>query len=314
MAEDILGIHSLGGLTRIDSIFDLFENEMMTAPNPNGGFIKGIPTGFPSLDKIMNGWKKGCVTIIAGYAGVGKTTLALNFVHNAILNQGNPVPTLYISLGSSEIQVVKRLFSIHLEKDSRVTSCDPNDEDAKLKAFEESRNELLSAPFYIDANPRLEYDKVRKVIMEAMADHPIGLVVVDYINIMQPPVIYQGIREQEISAISRELKQVARELEIPIIAVATLKRAPKDTHSRPKLSDLKESNALEYDADEIILFSDSIYNGLSDDPDEWNRGLLSLAKNRYGFIEDIDVYYDRNKGIIHEREIETMEFGNNTDF
>lgn len=303
MAEDILGIHSLGGLTRLDSVFEIFETEMLEASSSCGGFIKGIPTGFPSLDTAINGWKKGCVSILAGYAGVGKTTLALNFVHNVIFNEEHPIPTLYISLGSTEVQIIKRLFSIHLSKDHLLTSIDKEDKDARSKTFEQSREDFLSAPFYIDANPRLEYDKVRKTISEIMVDHPIGLVVIDYINIMQPPAVYQGMREQEISAISRELKHVARELEVPILAIATLKRPHKDTHSRPKLSDLKESNALEYDADEIMFLSENTYYGLSEDPDDCNKARLVLEKNRHGYTTDIDLQYDRINGLIREREI-----------
>ncbi len=142
-----------------------------------------------------------------------------------------------------------------------------------------------------------------------MQENGIALVIVDYINIMQPPAVYQGMREQEISAISRELKYVARELNIPVIALAELNRhAYSRTHSSyssPRLEDLKESSALEYDAD-IILFLCDQSQGLSESYlDDYK---IRLAKNRRGPTTDIDIRYNRSSGKMTEIESIPLEF------
>ena len=154
-----------------------------------------------------------------------------------------------------------------------------------------------------------EYNKLSKKIQEAMQENDIALVIVDNINIMQPPAIYQGMREQEISAISRELKFVARELNIPIIALAELNRQSRgrsySSYSSPRLEDLKESGALEYDSDVILFLCDET-EGLSEDFLERYR--IRLAKNRRGRTTDIDIKYNRTTGKMREIESIPLEF------
>ena len=146
------------------------------------------------------------------------------------------------------------------------------------------------------------------VIQEAMQENEIALIIVDNINIMQPPAIYQGMREQEISAISRELKFVARELNIPIIALAELNRQSRgrsySSYSSPRLEDLKESGALEYDSDAILFLCDET-EGLSEDFLERYR--IRLAKNRRGRTTDVDIKYNRTTGKMTEVVHEVME-------
>ena len=168
--------------------------------------------------------------------------------------------------------------------------------------------DLKDSPIFIDDTPRIEYNKLSKKIQEAMQENDIALVIVDNINIMQPPAVYQGMREQEISAISRELKFVARELNIPIIALAELNRSHRShsysSNPAPRLEDLKESSALEYDADTILFLCDET-EGLSEDLLEHYR--IRLAKNRRGHTTDVEIRYNRTTGKMKAVEYETLD-------
>lgn len=169
-----------------------------------------------------------------------------------------------------------------------------NIEDYEWMDIEEAARNM-EGKLFIEDNPRLEYDRLRKNIINKEVDHNVdfGLIIIDSINRIEPPFCYRGNAEQEISAISRELKSVSKELNKPIIAIAPANRQYKqrgDYYTRLTLSDLKDSSSLEYDSDEVILINPK--QAL----DDWDRYELSLAKNRYGFTGSVEVRFDSLTG------------------
>lgn len=265
-----------------------------------------IPTGYKELDDLIcGGWQKGDMIVVGGFPSTGKTSLALNFALYAA-DQGYPV--VFFTLHTASHLLVQRLFSIHAKEPLRFDS----KEQYVCHRINEIGHELSSIPFYMDDSPRLEYDRLRGKILETLESVRDALVVIDYINIMQPPAVYQGMREQEMSAISREIKITARELNIPIIAVAELnpsKNRRGYVSSCPSLADLRESNSLEYDADIIILTEvDSPFIGCIDDNYNPNGLKLHVAKNRRGVAQVLDARFNRDCGFIEVLPPPEMEY------
>ena len=293
------------GLQKMDSVIDEVLNNYVERCETDAG-TGGITSGFKELDDCTDGWMPGDMIILASFAGIGLTSLALNLAVNA--HNAHHIPILYFSMGQSAKQLTQRLLTIAADIPTHAISRGEPLSEAELAHFEEVCRDLKESPIFIDDTPRIEYNKLSKKIQEAMQENEIALVIVDNINIMQPPAIYQGMREQEISAISRELKFIARELNIPIIALAELNRQSRgrsySPYTSPRLEDLKESGALEYDSDAILFLCDDT-EGLSEDFLERYR--IRLAKNRRGRTTDIDIKYNRTTGIMKEVVHEVIE-------
>lgn len=303
------------GLQKMDSVIgEVLDNYVERCETDAG--TGGITSGFKELDDYTDGWMPGDMIILSSFAGSGLTTFALNLAVNA--HNAHHIPILYFTMGQSAKQITQRMLTIAADLPTRAISRGEELSADELEHLEEVCRDLKEAPIFFDDTPRIEYNKLSKKIQEAMQENDIALVIVDYINIMQPPAIYQGMREQEISAISRELKFVARELNIPIIALAELNRhaygRTHSSYSNPRLEDLKESSALEYDAD-IILFLCDQSQGLSESYLEDYK--IRLAKNRRGQTWDIDIHYDRATGkmteVVHETIESSMTFGEDPD-
>ena len=303
------------GLQKMDSVIDEVLNNYVERCETDAG-TGGITSGFKELDDCTDGWMPGDMIILASFAGIGLTSLALNLAVNA--HNAHHIPILYFTMGQSAKQLTQRLLTIAADIPTHAISRGEPLSEAELAHFEEVCRDLKESLIFIDDTPRIEYNKLSKKIQEAMQENEIALVIVDNINIMQPPAIYQGMREQEISAISRELKFIARELNIPVIALAELSRHGRSrgysSYANPHLEDLKESSALEYDADTIIFFCPET-EYISED--SFDRCKIRLAKNRRGQTTDFDVKYDQISGKVKEIVYETLElsmtFDDDTD-
>jgi replicative DNA helicase len=303
------------GLQKMDSVIgEVLDNYVERCETDAG--TGGITSGFKELDECTDGWMPGDMIILSSFAGMGLTSFALNLAVNA--HNAHHIPILYFSMGQKAADIARRLLTIAADLPTHAISRGEELSPVDLERLEEVCRDLKESPIFIDDTPRIEYNKLSKKIQEAMQENDIALVIVDNINIMQPPAIYQGMREQEISAISRELKFVARELSIPIIALAELNRQSRgrsySSYSSPRLEDLKESGALEYDAD-VILFLCEETRGLSESfLDDYK---IRLAKNRRGRTWDIDIHYDRTTGkmteVVHEIIQSAMTFEDVSD-
>ena len=260
--------------------------------NQNSSGLSGVPSGFPSLDRITRGWQKSDLIILAARPSVGKTAFALNLARNAAVDHHMPVA--FFSLEMSALQLVMRLMTTESG-----FSADKLKGGAKIEPYEwpelEARLANLSkAPLYIDDTPSIPLMEFRTKVKRLVKSKEVRLVIVDYLQLMQGPVELRGLREQEVAAISRTLKATAKELEIPIIALSQLSRnAVQRTGGtgKPQLSDLRESGSIEQDADMVIFIHRPDYLGLSESPEGKETTQVIIAKHRNGEVADLDMLF-----------------------
>lgn len=259
--------------------------------------ITGVPSGFPSLDRVTYGWQKTDLIILAARPSVGKTAFALNLARNAVMHPGRATPVAFFSLEMSAGQLVQRILAaeseIWLEKISRGKM----EEHEMKQLYARGVQRLAQAPLFIDDTPALNIFELRAKCRRLKNKHDIGMVIIDYLQLMSGTGENRSSnREQEISNISRNLKALAKELGIPIIALSQLSRAVetrgagKDGTKMPQLSDLRESGAIEQDADMVMfLYRPEYYDITTTDMGENNRGEthVRIAKHRNGSLETI---------------------------
>ncbi len=254
---------------------------------------RGIPTGFIDLDKRLAGLQKADLIILAGRPSLGKTSLALDFARYAAVNE--KVPVGIFSLEMSKQQLIERLISAEANVDNwRLRSGQLSDEgkDNDFEKISRALDSLSSAPIYIDDAASPNALQIRTMARRLQAEKGLGLLVIDYLQLMQGTGRIEN-RNQEVSEISRSLKNLARELNIPILAVSQLSRAPEArTDQIPKLSDLRESGSIEQDAD-VVLF---IYreDKVKKDSDRKNIAEIHIAKHRNGPTGKIELYFNED--------------------
>lgn len=264
-----------------DVLIDTHEN--LTNIYNSKGKLTGVPTGFSSLDNILNGLQKSDLILLAARPSVGKTSFALNIAANAAI-RGN-VPVAIFSLEMSGTQLVSRIMSSEMLIDSgHLRSGELDDDDWEKVAL--ALNTLSNAPIYISENTAVKVSDIRATCRRLKAERGLGLIVIDYLQLMQGT--RSESRQQEVSDMSRSLKLLAKELNIPILTLSQLSRATEQRKddNRPKLSDLRESGAIEQDAD-IVLF---LYRDVSTE-EETNIVKLNIAKHRSGSLGTLDLVW-----------------------
>ena len=254
--------------------------------------LSGVPSGFPSLDRVTRGWQKSDLIILAARPSVGKTAFALNLARNAAVD--NNMPVAVFSLEMSALQLVMRLMTtesgLPADKLKGGAKLDPWD----WQQLETRLAALSKAPLYIDDTPSIPLMEFRTKVKRLVKSKDVRLVIVDYLQLMQGPVELRGLREQEVAAISRTLKATAKELNVPIIALSQLSRnAVQRTGGtgKPQLSDLRESGSIEQDADMVIFIHRPDYVGLGETPDGKETTQIIIAKHRNGEVCDIDMLF-----------------------
>src|ERR1700712_4626015 len=255
--------------------------------------ITGVSSGFPSLDKITNGFQPSDLIIIAARPAVGKTAFALNLARNAAMHPVKPTPVGLFSLEMGSSQLVTRILSaqsdIHMEKISRGRLEDHEMKQLLVKGIQP----LEKAPLYIDDSAAINIFELRAKCRRMVNKYKVGMIIIDYLQLMSGNGDNKGNREQEISSISRALKQLAKELNVPVIALSQLSRAVesrKDGNKMPQLSDLRESGAIEQDADMVMFIYRPEYYGVTEDENgEANKGEthIKIAKHRNGSLDTV---------------------------
>lgn len=276
--------------------------------------ITGVPSGYPSLDAITYGWQNTDLIILAARPAVGKTAFVLNLARNAALHPTKPTPVAVFSLEMSSSQLVQRILSaeseIWLEKISRGKL----EEHEMKQLYAKGIQRLAQAPIYIDDTAALNIFELRAKCRRLKNKHNIGLILIDYLQLMSGTGERNSNREQEISRISRDLKGLAKELGVPIIALSQLSREVekrKDGNKMPQLSDLRESGAIEQDADMVMfLYRPEYYDITSNEFGESNKGEthIRIAKHRNGTLDTIKL-----KAMLHIQkftEFESDDFSN----
>lgn len=257
--------------------------------------LTGVPTGFTALDRVTSGFQKTELIIIAARPGMGKTALILSACRNAAVDHGQAVA--FFSLEMSSIQLVNRLISAEAELESdklRKGNLLPH-EWAQLHA---KIGKLTNAPIFIDDTPALSILELRAKARRLKAQHDIQMIVIDYLQLMSGDSGGKGMgnREQEIANISRSLKQLAKELDVPVIALSQLSRAveTRGGDKKPQLSDLRESGSIEQDADMVMFIYRPDYYGITQD-EAGNSvagiGELIIAKNRAGSLDTVQLRF-----------------------
>src|SRR5688572_21053843 len=254
----------------------------------------GVPSGFSGLDRVTYGWQNTDLIILAARPAVGKTAFALNLARNAALHPTKPTPVGVFSLEMSAGQLVQRILAaeseIMLEKIARGKL----EEHEMKQLYARGIQRLAQAPIFIDDTPALNIFELRAKCRRLRNKHNIGMIIIDYLQLMSGTAENRNSnREQEISKISRDLKGLAKELGVPIIALSQLSREVekrKEGNKMPQLSDLRESGAIEQDADMVMfLYRPEYYDITSNEMGESNRGEthVRVAKHRNGSLETI---------------------------
>ena len=269
--------------------------DRMHKASENEGNISGIPSGFTELDKITSGWQKSDLVIIAARPAMGKTAFVLSMAKNIAVDFN--IPVAIFSLEMSNVQLVNRLIMNVCEiegnkiRNGRLTK-------AEWDKLDNSIGVLQNAPIYVDDTPGLSVFELQSKARKLVKEHKIQMIIIDYLQLMNANGMNFGSREQEVSIISRNLKGLAKELDIPVIALSQLSRAVEKRDSsnsnvdgkKPLLSDLRESGAIEQDADMVCFIHRPEYYKLYDDgngKDLRGLGQIIVAKHRNGATDEI---------------------------
>lgn len=255
--------------------------------NKAGSNIVGVPSGFIDLDRRTTGFKKSSLIILAARPGMGKSALANNIATNAAIRYN--IPTLIFNLEMSKNELVKRMLASEALVDNTNLNTGRISTD-EMERLSVAGDELSEAEIYIDDTAGIDIMNIRAKARKLKIEKNIGLIVVDYLQLIEPAGRRNSTREQEISEISRSLKKLAMELNIPIIALSQLSRsAEKGETRRPMLSDLRESGAIEQDADMVLfIYRDDYYNKETDNP---NTAEIIIAKNRGGQLSTVQLLW-----------------------
>ncbi|MEM9917444.1 MAG: replicative DNA helicase [Bacteroidota bacterium] len=256
--------------------------------------LTGVPTGFTELDRLTSGWQPSDMIIVAARPGMGKTSFILSLARNAAMDFDKPVAIF--SLEMSNLQLVQRLISLEAEiSGSKLRTGQL--EDYEWQQLQSAIEKMSEVPIYIDDTPGINIFELRAKCRRLKMQHDIQIVVIDYLQLMSGgPESGKGNREQEISMISRSLKGLAKELNVPVIALSQLSRAveTRGGTKRPQLSDLRESGAIEQDADIVtFIYRPEYYQILEDEEGQSLKGVAEIivAKHRNGALKTVKLRF-----------------------
>ncbi len=290
--------------SKIDKVVTDVKEQLEQLAKQEG--LSGISTGFPSLDDYTSGWQNGDLIIIAARPGMGKTAFVLSMARNMAVD--HKVPVAIFNLEMTSDQLIKRLFAIETEisadkfRSGKLSDVEWNLLNSKM-------NNIADAPIFINDSSMLSVFDLRSQARKLKRVENIGILIIDYLQLMTAQVNNKsGNREQEISTISRNLKALAKELNIPIIALSQLsrkveERTDKKGHKRPQLSDLRESGAIEQDADIVSFIYRPEYYDLEiweDDEPTQDQAEFIIAKHRNGKTGRIRMRFEAKFGRFSE--------------
>lgn len=264
----------------------------------NGGNTNGVPSGFTAIDRVTLGWQPSDLIIIAARPSMGKTAFTLTMARNIAVDHN--IPVAFFSLEMSAVQLMMRLIVAESGIDSskiRAGKLEPSE----WKHLEDSIKPLAKAPLFIDDTPAMSVFEFRSKARRLKLHNDVKLIVIDYLQLMNGPKELKGNREQEVATISRTLKAIAKELDIPIIALSQLNRAAEVAggNKRPQLSNLRESGSIEQDADIVAFIHRPEYFGLNTTEDSTPiiPGLTEfiIAKHRNGATETVNLRFRKEQ-------------------
>jgi replicative DNA helicase len=276
------------GFVPLSQVVDQYY-EYLSDVQERGPEMTGLPSGFVDFDRMTGGLHKSDLLILAARPGVGKSSLAMTMAFNIAMQHRTPVGVFALEMGRD--QLLQRLLATHTGIDSqklrtgRITT-------SELTALMDAMGQLSTAPIYIDDTPGVTVNELRSKSRRLQAEHGLELLIIDYLQLMSGSGKRGDNRVQEVSEISRSLKSLARELNIPVIALSQLSRAVEGRTSHvPVLADLRESGSIEQDAD-IVMF---IYREEMYDKDTDKKGIaeIHIAKHRNGPLGVVNLFFDQ---------------------
>jgi len=286
-------VSSVTDLSRTDAMVNDFLDELNELSLSNGA-ITGLSTGYRDLDHTLCGLNRSDLLILAARPAIGKSTFALNIAKNVAMAKNIPMQerkgVVYFSLEMGKQQVLRRLVSDLAGIDLNILKTGRLD-DEHWERLSWALAQLENVPLYLDDTAGISCNEIRNKVKRLMAQQEVGLIVVDYLQLMSGAIQNKGNREQDVSFISRSLKNLAREFDIPIIALSQLSRAVENRQNKvPQLSDLRESGSLEQDSDIVMfIYRDDVYNP---DSERKNIADIHIAKHRNGPTGEVSLFFN----------------------
>ena len=305
--KKILEIGKRGGTHTFLELKDTLAEalERLDKLHKTGDGLRGVPTGFKELDIKLSGLQSADLVILAARPSMGKTSLALDIARQSATAHGSPVALFSLEMSSQ--QLVDRMLAAEARVDAwrlRTGKLTMEDEFAKIR---DSLDRLSKAPIYIDDQPGANILKIRSVARRIKHEKGLGLIVVDYLQLMSPANPRIESLVQQISEISRSLKQLARELNVPVLALSQLNRNVEQRGGRPRLSDLRDSGSIEQDADVVMFIHRE--DKYKEDSEKPNIAEVLIEKHRNGPTGKVELYFDADKATFL-----SLEKGNLNEF
>ncbi|MBO1364156.1 replicative DNA helicase [Prevotella sp. A2931] len=276
--------------TQIDPVIQQAVEILQNASQNSGG-LTGIPTGYTKLDEMTSGWQKSDLVIIAGRPAMGKTSFALSIAKNIAVDYHEPIA--FFSLEMNNVQLVNRLISNTCEiAGNKILNGQLTPDE--WERLDKNLRKLTGTPLYIDDTPGLSVFELRTKARRLVREKGVKIIMIDYLQLMNANGMKFGSRQEEVSTISRSLKGLAKELDIPILALSQLNRTVENREGlegkRPQLSDLRESGAIEQDADMVLfVHRPEYYHIFTDEKGNDLHGMaqIIIAKHRKGATGDV---------------------------
>lgn len=270
--------------------------------------LSGVPSGYTGIDRVTLGWQASDLVIVAARPAMGKTAFVLTMARNMAVE--HHVPVAFFSLEMSSVQLAKRLLVSETGLTSEQIRGGKKLKDHEIIQLNERIKDLSNAPLYVDDTPGLSIYEFRAKARKQVRQNKVKLIIIDYLQLMTGPPELRGMREQEVANISRNLKGIAKELNIPIIALSQLSRAveTRGGNKEPQLSDLRESGAIEQDADIVMFIHRPDYYGMEeDDPSKQGLAVIKIAKHRNGATTDVNMKFRKSEARFVD--MEESDFG-----
>lgn len=252
--------------------------------------LRGVPSGFAGIDNKLAGFQKSDLIILAARPSMGKTSLALDIARKAA--QVHDIPVGMFSLEMSSGQLVDRMLAAEAHIDSWKLRTGKINSDEDFEKLSDALSRLSSAPIYIDDDANHTVLQIRSIARQMKSKHGLGMIIIDYLQLLTPTRPSDST-VQQVTEISRALKGIARELEVPVLALSQLSRAVEHRGGRPKLSDLRDSGSIEQDADVVMFIHRD--DKVNEDSDRPNIAEIMIEKHRNGPTGKVDLYFDEKK-------------------
>lgn len=265
--------------------------ERLDKLHTDGLGMRGVSTGFTDIDNKLSGFQKSDLIILAARPSMGKTSLALDIARQAAVN--NNVPVGIFSLEMSSQQLVDRMLAAQANVDAWKLRTGKLSRQNDFEAIRESLDRLHKAPIFIDDQPGNNILKMRSIARRMKSEHGLGLIVVDYLQLMVPTQTKNDNVVQQVTEISRSLKNLARELDVPVLALSQLSRAVESRGGRPRLSDLRDSGSIEQDADVVMFIHRE--DKYKDESEKTNIAEILIEKHRNGETGKVDLFFNEKK-------------------